>query len=158
MRMKAFGVFVFAGVLAGAGVIGLAGPVLAQDDSSEEEVVTGTGTLVAALTGAGVTGGGDAAATGSFKVEVDAGTGDYCYSLSVKGLRGANKAQLVEGAAGDNGKAVFDLEVTGANGDLCGGGAPTVLKGLLDNPAGYYVQVASTAKPDGAIRGQLAAK
>ena len=154
MRVKAFGVFVFAMVLAGAGA---SGPVLAQDDGSgeDEEEITGAGTLTAALAAAGVPGGGDAAGSGSFKVDVDAGAGDYCYVLTVRGLRGASKAQLREGAAGEGGKAVFDLEVTGANGDLCRGGDPKVLKAMLDNPAGYYVQVASTAKPDGAIRGQL---
>jgi|GEM_PF-1488772 len=166
MRRKAFCVLLFAGVLATAPVlaqdgeeaVGEAAPVpedAAAAAPAEDEEITGSGVLVASLAGSGIPDGGDAAATGTFRVELDAGAGDYCYVLAVKGLRGAASAQLGEAPAGEKGSRVLELEVTGAGGDLCRGGDPEVLKRILDDPAAYYVQVASTAQPNGAIRGQL---
>lgn len=125
------------------------------DEEEIEEDITGAGILVATLDGAGVPGGGDASATGRFRVEIDAGAGDYCYTLTVRGLRGVSGAVLGQGAAGEKGKVLFDLQVTGQDGDLCRGGVPSEIKPILDNPSRYYVQVASSALPDGAIRGQL---
>ena len=70
-----------------------------------------------------------------------------------------DSAHIHRGAVGESGDVVITLA-------LDGGGDPAAepvcetlnasdLVGLLDDPAGHYVNVHSTDHPDGAVRGQL---
>jgi CHRD domain len=115
-------------------------------------------TLSAVLAGAKETAPGDPDGSGRFKVEIDAASGDFCYMLSAGGIAKPSAAHLHSGAAGSNGPPVATLEVTGANGDMCIALEPDVLKPILANPAGYYVNVHTADFPDGAVRGQLEGK
>jgi len=111
--------------------------------------------LTATLSGANETAGGDPAATGAFRVEVDPDAGDFCYTLTVSKLDKPTMAHVHTGAVGANGAPVVTIEVTGAGGDECIAIEPDKLKPILADPAGYYVNVHSAAFPGGAIRGQL---
>lgn len=112
-------------------------------------------TLTASLTGAAETAGGDADGKGAFTVEVDAETGDFCYSLSASQIDQAMAAHVHSGAAGTDGPPVVSLSMTS---DECIAVEPSVLKPIVENPAGYYVNVHTAAYPKGAVRGQLVKK
>lgn len=112
-------------------------------------------TLTASLTGAAETAGGDADGQGAFTVEIDAETGDFCYSLSASQVDQVMAAHVHSGAAGTDGPPV--VNVTMAN-DECIAVEPSVLKPIVENPAGYYVNVHTAAYPKGAVRGQLVKK
>ena len=112
-------------------------------------------TLTAVLTGANETAGGDAKASGGFKVTMDPETNDFCYSLwSDKPLK-ATMAHLHTGAAGVDGAPVVTLEVTGKASDECLAIEKSKLDPIVADPASFYVNIHTDAFPKGALRGQL---
>lgn len=112
-------------------------------------------TLTATLTGANETAGGDAKASGGFKVTLDPETNDFCYSLwSDKPLK-PTMAHLHTGAAGADGAPVVTLELTGKASDECMALDTDKLAPIAADPAGFYVNVHTDAFPKGAMRGQL---
>lgn len=112
-------------------------------------------TLTASLAGAAETAGGDPDGSGAFSVEIDPDTGDFCYSLSAKGIDAPTMAHVHAGAAGADGPPVLTIAVAD---DECIAAEPSVLKPIVDNPAGYYVNIHTAAFPKGAVRGQLSKK
>ncbi|WP_156840233.1 CHRD domain-containing protein [Novosphingobium aquimarinum] len=132
-------------LLAGAAAVGLAlTPALAAATE-----------LHAMLKGAEETGGGDSDGTGELKADVDADTGDFCFSLAAKQIASPVAAHIHEGAAGSDGPPVITISVTGTDSDECVAVEPDLLKAILANPAGYYANVHTGDYPKGAIRGQL---
>lgn len=111
--------------------------------------------LIATLTGAAEPGGGDADGAGGFRVEADDETGDFCFTLWADKIAKPTMAHVHEGAAGTEGKPVGTLEVTGKASDACIAMEPALIKQILANPAGYYVNVHTADFPKGAVRGQL---
>lgn len=114
--------------------------------------------LGATLAGADQTGGGDTDGTGTFAAEIDAGSGDLCYTLAVDHIAAPTAAHIHLGAAGVDGDPVATISVTGSGGDECIAMQREVAKAIVANPAGYYVNVHTADFPKGAIRGQLAKK
>ena len=112
-------------------------------------------TLVSTLNGASETGGGDADGSGSLTADVDADSGDFCFTLTVSKIAKATMAHIHSGAAGTNGPPVITIDVAT---DECVAVDPEVLKAIVAAPANYYVNVHNAEFPAGAIRGQLAAK
>jgi len=112
-------------------------------------------TLAATLNGANEPGGGDADGTGAFTVEIDADAGDFCYTLTADKVDKVTMAHVHTGAAGVNGPPVVTLEL---GSDLCVAVEPDVLKPIVADANGYYVNVHNAAYPGGAVRGQLAKK
>lgn len=112
-------------------------------------------TLVSTLTGAAETGGGDPDGSGTFSVEVDAQTGDFCYTLTGTGIDKPTMAHVHSGAAGTDGPPVLTIDVVT---DECIAAEPAVLQPIVDNPAGFYVNIHTAAFPKGAVRGQLGPK
>lgn len=141
MNAKIFKAFAFAaaGTVALSPIAAMAAPV----------------TLVATLSGAAETSPGDPDGSGQFSVEIDADTGDFCYTLTGKALDQVMAAHVHTGAAGVDGPPVVNLEMTS---DECIAVEPAVLKPIVENPAGYYVNIHTGPFPKGAVRGQLAKK
>lgn len=134
-------------MMAGAAAIGLAlAPTLAAATE-----------LHAMLKGAEETAGGDPDGAGEFKAEVDADSGDFCYTLGADKIAKPVAAHIHEGAAGTDGPPVITISVTGMDSDDCVAAEPDLLKAIMANPAGYYANVHTGDYPKGAVRGQLMA-
>lgn len=115
-------------------------------------------TLTATLTGAAQTGGGDADGMGGFKADADDETGDFCFTLWAEKITKPTMAHVHIGAAGADGKPVATLEMTGKDSDACIAMEPALIKEIVANPAGYYVNVHTADFPSGAVRGQIEKK
>jgi hypothetical protein len=111
--------------------------------------------LNASLDGASETNGGDPDGSGSFFAEVGIETGDVCYKLAVVNIGDAMAAHIHEGAAGEDGKPVASVSVTGPEDDVCMAAEPDTLALIAATPGNYYVNVHTKDFPAGAIRGQL---
>ena len=113
--------------------------------------------LTATLTGAAeVPGPGDADGSGTAKVTLNHGKGQICYELTVANIGTATAAHLHTGASDVAGPVLVGLE-TPADGssDGCVNVDKDKIKEIMDNPAGYYINVHNAEFPDGAVRGQL---
>jgi hypothetical protein len=101
---------------------------------------------------------GDPDGGGFADLLIDPDTATFCYFVEVGGLDAATAAHVHEGAAGTAGPPVITLDAPGDEGFAEGcidGVDATLLQAIVDDPAGYYVNVHTGAYPDGAVRGQL---
>lgn len=114
--------------------------------------------LVATLGGAAETAGGDPDGVGGFKADVDDETGDFCFTLWADKTTKPTMAHVHEGTAGNDGKPVATIEVTGKDSDDCIAMEPELLKKIIAAPGAYYVNVHTADFPKGAVRGQLEVK
>jgi hypothetical protein len=82
--------------------------------------------------------------------------GSICYAFDVQRLDTVTAAHIHTGAAGVAGPVAvpLDLPVDGFSSN-CVDIDPGVFAAIMSDPAGHYVNVHTTAYPDGAIRGQL---
>ncbi|MGH9243701.1 MAG: CHRD domain-containing protein [Acidimicrobiales bacterium] len=112
--------------------------------------------LTAQLSGAEeVPGPGDPTASGSFIGKFNAGSGFICYELTYEGTP-AIAAHIHRGAAGVAGPVVVPLE-TPSSGSVndCASADADLIRKIVSNPAGFYVNVHSAPFPAGSARGQL---
>ena len=92
----------------------------------------------------------------AFAGVLDPATGRLCYMINVPGLDQVTMAHIHKGAAGENGAPVVPLTApTGGSSNGCATLAPDLVKAIVANPGGYYVNVHTAAFPGGATRGQL---
>lgn len=119
-------------------------------------VLAAPATLGAALSGTATSKGGDPDGSGGFRVTLDPETHDFCYTLWAVKIGKPTAAHLHAGATGADGAAVVTLDITGKGDEQCIAIAKDKAQALIDNPAGFYVDVHTADFPDGAIRGQLA--
>jgi hypothetical protein len=112
--------------------------------------------LGATMNGASETPPGDADGAGAFAAEVDTEKGDFCYTITSTKIAAPTMAHVHTGAAGVAGPPVITIDPKGS--DECVAVEPDVLKAIVANPAGYYVNVHNAEFPGGAIRGQLMKK
>jgi hypothetical protein len=118
-------------------------------------------TLTATL--AGVTEGanpGDPDGSGTATIRIDPAAGTACWDLSATGIMPVAQSHIHTGAAGVAGPVLVNLDIDGFEGTSTGctpGVDAAVLQGILDNPAGFYVNLHTSDFQAGAIRGQLAA-
>ena len=115
------------------------------------------GKATAKLTGeAEVPGPGDPKGSGTVQVTLNPDKGEVCYELSVANIQEATAAHIHEGAMGKEGpvKVALDAPKTGAA-KGCKSADAAVIKAIMQDPAGYYVNVHNAAFPKGAVRGQL---
>ncbi len=112
--------------------------------------------LSATLAGLNEPAGGDSDGAGGFRAEVDAATGDFCYTLWGEGIAAPTMAHVHAGAAGVEGPPVVTIALTGKGSDQCIAMEPAKLKPIVDDPAAFYVNIHTADFPKGAIRGQLA--
>ena len=119
-------------------------------------------TLTATL--AGVTEGenpGDPDGSGTASIVIDPTAGTACWNLTAENINPVTQSHIHIGAEGESGDIVVPLDVDGFTGSSEGCIEPmedaAVLQEILDNPAGYYVNLHTEDFPAGAIRGQLSA-
>jgi hypothetical protein len=134
-------------------------PVLAASATAAgaaEANHTGTA-LVATLDGkAEVPGPGDANGSGEFAGWFDASKGRVCYTLGIASLANPTMAHIHRGAAQVSGPVVVPLANPAQNiAETCTEVAPALVKEIVANPAGFYVNVHTKEHPSGAIRAQL---
>jgi hypothetical protein len=122
--------------------------------STQQQNLPLTATLIGA---AEVPGPGDSDAVGSAAVTLDATTGTVCYALHVVNIRTpATAAHIHEGAVDVSGPVVVPFTApTGGDTSGCTQADAALVTRLLQNPAGFYVNVHNPDYPDGAARGQL---
>jgi len=110
-----------------------------------------------AMTGEAEGATGDPVATGTATVRLRAGQGQVCYQIAAENLPPASAAHIHQGPAGAPGNVVIPLETPDASGKSsgCAAAARALVKAILGNPAGFYVNVHTAEFPAGAIRGQL---
>jgi hypothetical protein len=126
-------------------------------------------TLTATLTGAAeVPGPGDPDATGTAEVRINPGQRSVCYTLTWANVDDPVwGAHIHVGEAGTAGGVVVtlfgapELPRTSYPGTftvsdcVITSASSAQLADIIDNPAGYYVNIHTDTYPDGAIRGQL---
>ncbi len=113
---------------------------------------------------AGVTEGanpGNPDGSGSATIVIDVAEGTACWELSSEDIGPVLQSHIHVGAEGESGDVVVPLDVDGFDGTSEGCIEPmedaAVLQEIVDDPAGYYVNLHTEDFPAGAIRGQLAA-
>jgi hypothetical protein len=115
--------------------------------------------LIAELSGAEeVPGPGDDDGFGFASVTIHPQGGEVCAFISVIDIAAATAAHIHVGAAGVAGGVVVTLPTPDADGfaeDCVTGLDGPTLQAIIDDPAGYYVNVHNAGFPDGALRGQL---
>ncbi len=118
-------------------------------------------TLTAEL--AGVTEGenpGNPDGSGSATITLDPETGEACWEMSADGIGAVTQSHIHVGGEGESGDVVVPLDVDGFEGTTEGCTSDQeadVLQGIIDDPAGFYVNLHTDDFPAGAIRGQLVA-
>jgi hypothetical protein len=131
--------------------LALAGTVLAAE-------TTLTATLAGVLEGDTP---GDEDGSGSASIVIDPAAGTACWTLTAESINPVTQSHIHIGAEGESGDVVVPLDVDGFEGSSEGCIEPmedaAVLQEIVDNPAGYYVNLHTEDFPAGAIRGQLAA-
>ncbi|MCW5760882.1 MAG: CHRD domain-containing protein [Phenylobacterium sp.] len=105
----------------------------------------------------GGAGSADTDGAGHASFTIDSAKNEICYQLMVENIQPATMAHIHVGAAGVSGGVAVPLAKPDATGKSsgCATVAPDVVKAILADPAGYYVNVHNAEHPAGAIRGQL---
>ena len=146
MRTPSRGTLPFAVALGLVASLALAGVVTAAET-----------TLTAQLAGSAET---DEDGTGTATLVLDPDAGTACWEMTAEGIDPVTISHIHEGAEGVDGGVVVDLDLDGFEGtsEGCNEAAEAdALQAIIDDPAGYYVNLHNEAFPGGAIRGQLAA-
>jgi CHRD domain len=114
-------------------------------------------TLVARLSGGRIVPGpGDGDGSGSFRSQVTPTRGMLCYSLDVQNVGSPTHARINEGGRLKVGLSVLELSppVSGRSAG-CAAVPPALALSMVRRPWDYYIDVATTDYPQGAIRGQV---
>jgi hypothetical protein len=84
--------------------------------------------------------------------------GQLVYWYTISGLGQVTAIHLHSGAAGQTGPLLFALEIHPDGEEVVGSRKPVdpdLLQDMVDNPAGYYLEVHTATFPNGAVRGQF---
>jgi hypothetical protein len=109
------------------------------------------------LTGAAeVPGPGDPDGSGTATITLNHGQGEVCWELTVSGIAPATAAHIHVGSADVAGPVVVGLSApTSGSSSGCATVDRDLIKAIIQNPEGYYVNVHNAEFPAGALRGQL---
>jgi hypothetical protein len=118
-------------------------------------VWAGTAQADSASLSANLTGPGNGSGTATVIVDSDLGTA--CWELTVTLDPPATAAHIHRGAEGSTGGIVvpFDAPAGGVSVGCAENVDPALIREIIQNAAGFYVNVHNSAFPGGAIRGQL---
>jgi hypothetical protein len=150
MRTRPRRPFLLAASLGLLGALTLGGVVIAAE-------TTLTATLAGVTEGANP---GDPDGSGTATIKIDPAAGTACWELSATGIMPVLQSHIHTGAAGVAGPVLVPLDVDGFEGTSTGCATAqdaAALQGIIDNPAGFYVNLHTSDFQAGAIRGQLAA-
>ena len=100
---------------------------------------------------------GDPDGKGTATVKIDAAKGEVCYDIAVSDIGVATMAHIHKAGPDAAGPPVVPLKAPGADGKVkdCATASAEVVKDILQNPAGYYVNGHNAEFKGGAVRGQL---
>ena len=100
---------------------------------------------------------GDPDGAGHATFRINVGQKQVCYDLMVEKIAAATMAHIHKGGPDAAGPPVVTLTTPGADGKAkgCATADEAVVKDIMQNPAGYYVNVHNAEFRPGAIRGQL---
>jgi CHRD domain len=94
-----------------------------------------------------------ASGSGSATVTIRLGKGELCYTLTVSGLTNVTAAHIHRGSTS---AIVVPLTApTSGTSSGCVSVDKTLLQEILNNPRAFYVNIHTTAFPNGQIRGDL---
>jgi CHRD domain len=111
----------------------------------------------ATLTGSDVLGRGDTDGFASAELSISDELDQLCYDLNdIRGLGTVTGAAIYRGAKGRNGTVVLRLREANEGGwKNCVKRAEWLENSIERNPGAYYIQIATSDYPNGAIRGQF---
>ena len=99
---------------------------------------------------------GDLNGSGSVELTISPGKRQVCYDFTVKGVATPLMAHIRQARALRNGPPIVSLFTgTGSDLDGCAPANTGQLADMIEHPSLYYVSIATTEYPDGALRGQL---
>ncbi len=101
---------------------------------------------------------GPAGAKGTGEVSIDDATGQLCYLLSYEGIGAPTAAHIHKGPAGMSGPVVVNLDFAKNGDQACVPVDSMAASAIAADPAGHYLNLHTADYPNGAMRGQLAAK
>ena len=138
---------------AGAGAFALASCATVEEAAVEKT----SETYKADLLGSNEPGGGDPVGYGKAEISVADKLDQICWDINdLRGLDPITGAHVHKGAPGVNGPVVLTLKQAPEGGwKGCANKSEWTEDSLENNYAGFYVNVHTTAYPNGAIRGQL---
>ncbi len=147
------------GFIAAAAIGLLVGGCGGSDDGAQSTTTTTRQPTVFNVNMTGteeVPGPGDLAGTGTAQITVDPNGTQICFILTESGIEGVTAAHIHEGKAGVSGPIVVTLTppTTGSVED-CVDADAAVIKTLSAGTRSYYVNLHTTAFPNGAVRAQL---
>jgi hypothetical protein len=105
-----------------------------------------------------VPGPGDPDGIGNARLSLLPGREQVCFDIFVRGIElPATGAHIHVGEVDESGDVVVALSSPNGNGQStgCVSADREVIRAILQNPDGYYVNVHSSEYPAGAVRGQL---
>jgi CHRD domain-containing protein len=139
-------------LVAACGALALAG--CETVDEAVNEVVGNN--FVANLSGANEVPPADPDGWGRARITVNDATNQICTDLEVRDIGDVTAAHIHRGGAGVNGPPVVTLDAPDDNdSDDCDSKDDALVDEIRHNPGGFYVNVHTSAWPDGAIRGQV---
>lgn len=143
-------------------VFALTGAIPASAHEPSPTLDAGDGHFTIQLSGAEIPGRGDSDGQGTAKLDFDRQKQTACLGITWSKLRGDVTAlHLHAGARGSEGPISIpffnDQHFPGAQHTFsgCAHSSPDQTNAVINNPAGFYLNVHSIQFPDGAIRGQL---
>jgi hypothetical protein len=99
---------------------------------------------------------GDADGEGTVTLRLNPGQEEICYEIDVSGIDEATAAHIHQGEAGEAGLPVVTLDApTDGTAGGCTPAERALVRMMIQNPEGFYVNVHTETFPDGAVRGQL---